>query len=70
MMILMLLVQLRRTTMNRLENNRVILEKLGKLIETYPDQRFGQLIANYIFPKYREEDIFWEESEVTAHRLT
>ena len=55
--------------MNRLENNRVILEELGKLIETYPDQRFGQLIANYIFPRYREVDIFWEESEVTARRL-
>ena len=56
--------------MNRLENNRVILEELGKLIETYPDQRFGQLIANYIFPRYREEDIFWEESEETAQRVS
>ena len=56
--------------MNRLENNRVILEKLSKLIETYPDERFGQLIAIFIFPKYREEDIFWEESEITAQRVT
>ena len=55
--------------MARLDDNRKILRILGKLIDEYPDQRFGQLIANYIFPFYREEDIFFEESSKTLEKI-
>ena len=39
--------------MTRQEYNKKILKELDKLIDKYPNQRFGQLIANYIFPYYR-----------------
>ena len=55
--------------MARLDDNRKILRILDKLIDEYPDQRFGQLIANYIFPFYREEDIFFEESSKTLEKI-
>ena len=51
--------------MTRQQYNKEILNELSKLIDKYPDQRFGQLIANYIFPTYRERDIFFEESKET-----
>ena len=51
--------------MFRQNYNRKILRELEKLINKYPDQRFGQLIANYIFPYYRQRDIFFEESQET-----
>ena len=40
--------------MLRQNYNRKILRELEKLIDKYPDQRFDQLIANYIFPYYRQ----------------
>lgn len=55
--------------MARLDDNKKIIRILDKLIDEYPDQRFGQLIANYIFPFYREEDIFFEESSKTLEKL-
>ena len=55
--------------MTRQQYNRKILRELDKLIDKYPDQRFGQLIANYIFPFYREEDIFFEESQKTFENI-
>lgn len=56
--------------MSRKEYNKQILDKIQTLVELYPDQRFGQIIVNYIFPNYRTEDIFFEESEETAKRKT
>lgn len=55
--------------MARQDDNRKILRILDELIDEYPDQRFGQLIANYIFPFYREEDIFFEESSRTLEKI-
>ena len=55
--------------MARLDDNKKILRILGKLIDENPDQRFGQIIANYIFPFYREEDMFFEESSKTLEKL-
>lgn len=55
--------------MARQNDNRKILRILGKLIDEHPDERFGQIIANYIFPFYREEDIFFEESSRTLEKL-
>lgn len=53
----------------RQDANRKILKSLEDLIERCPDQRFGQIIANYIFPDYQEEDIFFEESVDTLNKL-
>lgn len=55
--------------MARQDDNRKILRILGKVIDEHPDERFGQIIANYIFPFYREEDIFFEESSRTLEKL-
>lgn len=55
--------------MARQDDNRKILRELEKLIDKYPDQRFGQLIANYVFPFYREEDIFFQESSNTLKNI-
>lgn len=55
--------------MARVDDNKKILRELGKLIDKYPDQRFGQLIANYIFPYYRQRDIFFEESSKTLENI-
>lgn len=49
--------------------NKQILEQLETLVELCPDQRFGQIICNYIFPNYREEDPFFEESALTQQRI-
>ncbi len=55
--------------MTRQQYNKEILNELSKLIDKYPDQRFGQLIANYIFPAYRQQDIFFEESKETLQNV-
>lgn len=53
----------------RKESNLGILEKLKELVEQYPEQRFGQIIANYVFPDYQEMDFFYEESVDTLEKL-
>ena len=55
--------------MNRQQYNKQILNELSKLIDLYPDQRFGQLIANYILLNYRQRDIFFEESKQTLENV-
>ena len=54
---------------SRIENNRKIVNLLREMIEVVPEQRFGQIICNYVFPNYRERDPFFEESEATLERL-
>lgn len=53
----------------RKESNLEILKKLENLVEEYPDQRFGQIIANFVFPDYQEKDFFYEESVDTLTKL-
>ena len=53
----------------RKESNLEILEKIKELIERYPEQRFGQIIANYVFPEYMSKDIFYEESVDTLKSM-
>lgn len=53
----------------RVDYNRELLGMLGELIELFPDQRFGQIICNYVLPEYRERDPFFEESKDTYDRL-
>lgn len=58
-----------KSTMTRKEANLQILEYVKQLIERYPDQRFGQIISNYVLPEYRERDIFFEESAETLNTV-
>lgn len=53
----------------RKESNLEILEKIKELIERFPEQRFGQIIANYVFPEYMSKDIFYEESVDTLKSM-
>lgn len=55
--------------LTRKEANKEILQLIGELVELFPDQRFGQIIANYVFPTYQERDIFFEESVQTLRWL-
>lgn len=55
--------------MTRQQYNKQILNELNRLIDIFPDQRFGQLIANYILPNYRQRDIFFEESKQTLENV-
>lgn len=55
---------------SRLATNKKILEHLEQLIESKPQERFGQIIANYVFPDYRIRDFFYEESSETQTRLS
>lgn len=52
---------------NRYETNKIILKKLETYIETYKDQRFGQIISNYGFIPVG--DPFFEESTATLSRI-
>lgn len=49
--------------MTRLEANHKILKELEKLINRFPDQRFGQIMENYVFAN------FYEESTLTLEEL-
>lgn len=50
---------------NRIYN---ILVKFKDLWEQYPDQRFGQIISNYLVND--KEDIFYIEDDEISQRLT
>lgn len=62
---------------NRLVYNRAIVDKLSKLIEKYPDFRFGQLLVNTEIIQYCSDlneqmfvkDPFNEESKITWNRM-
>ena len=62
--------------MERQKYNKLILETLSKLIEKYPDLRFGQILANAEVIIYKNDydetvpvDPFYEESEITWKRM-
>lgn len=50
----------------RQQANKNILKQLEKLIDMYPQQRFGQIISNYIFT---QGDPFYEESVDILERV-
>ena len=54
---------------SRFKANTEILQLIGDLLVVFPDQRFGQIICNYVFPNYREADPFFEESTETLETL-
>lgn len=58
----------------RQEANRRLIKVLEKLVEAYPDWRFGQILFNaqFIIRKENSLDIkdpFYEESEETLERI-
>jgi hypothetical protein len=62
--------------MERQRYNKLILETLSKLVEKYPDLRFGQILANAEVIIYKNDydetvpiDPFYEESEITWKRM-
>ena len=62
--------------MERQKYNRLILERLSKLVEKHPDLRFGQILANAEVITYKNDydeivptDPFYEESEITWKRM-
>jgi len=62
--------------MERQKYNKLILETLSKLVNKYPDLRFGQILTNAGVITYRNdydeivvEDPFNEESQTTWKRM-
>lgn len=71
--------------MERQKYNKLILETLSKLVDKYPDLRFGQLLVNTDILKISEnfigesndnkrrnyiiDDPFYEESKITWERM-
>ena len=62
--------------MERQKYNKLILETLSKLVEKYPDLRFGQILANAEVITYKNDydetvpvDPFYEEPEITWKRM-
>ena len=62
--------------MERQKYNKLILERLSKLVDKHPDLRFGQILANAEVITYENdcdemvvEDPFYEESEITWKRM-
>jgi hypothetical protein len=58
----------------RQEANRKLIKVLEKLVEAYPDWRFGQILFNAQFVIRKEnsldiKDPFYEESEETLERI-
>lgn len=63
--------------MERQKYNKLILERLSKLIDKYPDLRFGQLLVNCNIIEYKNDydeivpvDPFYEESKVIWKRMS
>jgi len=62
--------------MERQKYNKLILETLSKLVEKYPDLRFGQILVNCNIIVYKNDydkvvpiDPFYEEPEITWNRV-
>lgn len=62
--------------MEKQKYNKLILETLSKLVEKYPDLRFGQILANAEVIAYKNDydemvpvDPFYEEPEITWKRM-
>ena len=62
--------------MERQKYNKLILETLSKLVDKYPDLRFGQILANAEIITYKNDydemvprDPYYEEPEVTLERM-
>ena len=62
--------------MERQKYNKLILEILSKLVDKYPDLRFGQILANAEVIIYKNDydelvpkDPYYEEPEVTLERM-
>jgi len=64
----LLILYLKGTIMRDVNRIYDILVKFQDLWEQYPDQRFGQIISNYLVND--KEDIFYIEDDELSQRLT
>jgi hypothetical protein len=64
----LLILYLKGTIMRDVNRIYDILVKFQDLWEQYPDQRFGQIISNYLVND--NEDIFYIEDDELSKRLT
>jgi hypothetical protein len=64
----LLILYLKGTIMRDVNRIYDILVKFQDLWEQYPDQRFGQIISNYLVTD--REDIFYIEDDEISQRLT
>ena len=64
----LLILCLKGTIMRDVNRIYDILVKFQDLWEQYPDQRFGQIISNYLVND--KEDIFYIEDDEISQRLT
>ena len=48
--------------LSRRTANKIILAYLDTLVDMYPDQRFGQILSNYVIPD-DVTDLFFPEGE-------
>ena len=64
--------------MERQKYNKLILERLSKLVDKYPDLRFGQILVNSDIIQFTKDDKgfplavkdpYFEEPEVTWERM-
>lgn len=62
--------------MERQKYNKLILERLSKLVDKYPDLRFGQILANTEIITYKNDydemvvkDPYYEESKSMWERM-
>lgn len=59
--------------MTRQEANKVLLDKISKVVEAYPDWRFGQILYNLNIVRMdanrRIMDPFYEESTETLEKI-
>lgn len=60
-------MDLKEKISNRQKANLEILKEIEKLIIKYPQQRFGQILSNYVLPN---GDPFYEESIDTLERIS
>ena len=54
-------------TQNRRSYNLQILNLLYKIVDNYPELRFGQIIEN--FAKSQDSDFFYEEPDLILQRI-
>lgn len=54
---------------NRYNDNCEILRLLKILIKQYPEQRFGQILVNYVIPQNFNGDLFYPEGELFINEM-
>ena len=59
--------ELQKVILQRQEANKEILKYIGDLVDRFPQQRFGQILSNYVLEG--DKDPFYEESTAMLKRI-